>query len=459
MNHKSIGIGICAKWIMGALTLAIASMSYASSNTLVGGGPTLPVIGYAGNSSNSLVYPAGAGSLFGVFSAQSGNPSVSYCETTEGIALAVFYGATIGTGSGYSVQGTCPSQGFGAKTVGNTVITQPSYIVLNWPLTASEYTDYADNHSSGGYPVQFPALAASIAIAFNLTDSLGNPVTSSEANFTDSQLCEIFSGAITNWNQVASAFTLTDGGSIPSESISVQYRSDGNGTTASLANHLAAACGAINSTFFETSFAFTSVIANFFPSGIPSNWTGSNGNAVLATAIAGTANSIGYVETADTLATNPGLQFADVNGLSPTTNFGSPLTLTATTFVYNEVISSTNNANGTAAIEAISSLPDITNPPTTSCIALVKPADYALPGVRGGLVPSGTYPIVDITYLLANSKGNGTALAATQGLLEAPYNSTITGSVTTVGAGTGLALLTLGANAFTTAQIGSCLVD
>ena len=454
MNRKSIRIGVCAKWMMGALALAIASMSYASSNTLVGGGSILPAIGYVGDSTSNPVYPAGSGSLFGVYSAQTGNPSVSYCRTTDGIALEVFDGGSIGTQGTVNVQGTCPNLGFGAKTVGRTDLTQPNYVSLDTSLSATDFSNYQAGHGTGDYPTQFPALAAAIAIAFNLTDSEGNKVTSSEVNFTDAQLCSIFDGTVTNWDatSLASAFTLPAGDSIPSEPINVQYRSEGNGTTFSLSNHLAYACGEIDSTYFETSQSFTTVVSNFEPT-IPSNWTGSSGNAAVANAVANTANSIGYVETANALATNPGLQFADVNSTSPTANFGTALTITGSALVYNEVISGTNSANGTAAIVALS------NPPSTQCIALVKPANYAIPGSSGGIVPTGTYPIVAIAYLLANVEGNGSDLTNTRGLLESPYNSTIKSSVTTVGPETGLAFLTLGTNAFTAADVGSCLVN
>lgn len=166
------------------------------------------------------------------------------------------------------------------------------------------------------------------------------------------------------------------------------------------------------------------------------------------------------METANALATIPSPQLADVNGKSPLINFGNPLTITAVSLLYNEVISNVNNANGTAAVETIGAIPGVTNPPTTQCIALVKPSLYAKPAVPGGIVPSTSYPIVAISYLLANSEGNtSTDLMAIRGLLTAPYTSSITSQVTTVGPGTGLAFLTLGSNAFTTNQIRGCLVN
>lgn len=449
------------KLVAAALAFVMAGLSHASG-TQVGGGATLPSIGYVGSNaaSNLQLYGTGSngiasGSLFGVYESKSSN-SVSYCLTGSGAGKDVLAGATV-SGVTYYVQNACTKvsgvvDGFGAPAVSRTDLTQPNFAAADSPLAASDYANYQTTYGTSAYPTQFPAVAGAVAIAFNLTDSLGNEVTSSEANFTDAQVCDIFSGDVTTWNQVSSAFTLTDGGSIPNEPIKVQFRSDGSGTTFSLSNHLANVCGTINGHVFETNQAFSSVVANFEPT-LPSNWTGSSGNAAVAGAVASTADSIGYVETANALATSPGLQFADVNGKSPTANFGSPLTITSADLVYNEVISSTNNTNGTAALSAISSAP------STQCIALVPPADYAIPGSRGGIVPSTSYPIVAVSYLLGNAQGNGTDLAATRGLLEAPYNSTITGSVTTIGSGTGLAFLTLGSGAFTEADVGACLAN
>ena len=466
--------------------LAVVAAGSAHAGTLVGGGSFLPALGYAGsnaalnlqvwgNSTSNTSYPIAPNSLFGVFSAQAGNPAVSYCQTDDDAGKNIFAGITIGT-TEYNVQNRCqgyPSvysgnaTGFfaGLSGVNRTDLTQPNFAATDSPLNASDYNNYINNHPSGSYPVQFPAVAGAIAIVFNLVDSEDNQVTSSEVNFTDAQLCEIFSGEITNWSdtRLASAFTLPVGDSIPSNPINVQYRTDGVGTTLGLSNHLVYVCGEIKSTYFETNQAFTSVVANFFTTNgvetLPSNWTGRSGELLLVNAIANTPNSIGYMETANALATNPSLPIADVNGLSPTANFGSPLTLRGTAVAYNAVINATNATTGTAQIEYLSNISGVTNPPPTSCIALVKPALYAKPGTPGGLVPTGTYPIVAVSYLLGNSAGNGSDLTNTQNLLAFPYTVTQS-SVTTIGPGTGLAFLTsTGSTALTTSQIKGCLVN
>lgn len=133
-------ISTSAKCMVAAWLLAAASVSHASSNTLVGGGSTLPAIGYVGASTSNPVYLAGAGSLFGAFSAQTGNPGVSYCKTSDAVALAVL------TGGG--VQGACPSNGFGAATVGRSDLTQPNYVVLASPLNATDISNYHAGHGA-----------------------------------------------------------------------------------------------------------------------------------------------------------------------------------------------------------------------------------------------------------------------------------------------------------------------
>lgn len=460
MNHGFNRLS--TKLVAAALALAMAGVTHAQT-TQVGGGATLPSIGYVGsnaasnlqvwgNSTSNPTSPIATGSLFGQYMAQSGNPAVSYCLTGSGAGKNILAGGTIG-GVAYSVQNACVKNsngtvtGFGAglSGVNRSDLTQPNFVGADSPLSATDYANYQASHGSTAFPTQFPAVAGAVAIAFNLKDNTGAQVTSSEANFSDAQLCQILSHQVTTWDQVSSAFTLPAGHSIPANPIAVQYRSDGSGTTFSLSNHLTAVCGTIANTTFEASQAFTSVVANF---GSPSSWgwTGSSGNASVANAVNNTANSIGYVETANALAIVPGLQFANVNGLSPTSNFGTALPITSSDIVYNEVINSTNNTNGTPALEAISAVSGVTAPPSSStCIALVKPALYAKAGVPGGLITSTTYPIVAISYLLSHAQGVSSGdLPNTKGLVNAPYNSAITAGVTTIGSGKGLAFLNLG---------------
>ena len=146
------------------------------------------------------------------------------------------------------------------------------------------------------------------------------------------------------------------------------------------------------------------------------------------------------------------LQFAHINGTDPTRNFGNTLIINNTDLVYNEVISGTNNSNGTAQVQPIS------GPPATQCIALVPPSSYAVVGSTGGLLPRGTYPIVSISYLVGDAQGNEPAdLVAARNLVNAPYNTAFESRVTTIGPNTGNAFLMPGRLVFSLTSPGNCL--
>jgi phosphate transport system substrate-binding protein len=470
------------KLVAAALALAMAGVSHAQ--TLVGGGATLPSIGYVGaaaatnlqvwgTSTSNTTEPNGTAdyidpnSLFGAYEAQSGNPNVSYCLTGSGAGKDILAGGSIG-GTSYSVQNTCVKNsngtvtGFGAglNGVNRSDLSQPNFTGADSPMAYSDFQNYQASHGDSDYPMEFPAVAGAVAIAFNLTDDQGTPVTA--ANFSDEQLCNIFSGEDNNWSDadLSGAFTLPAGHTV-NQPINVVYRSDGSGTTFSFANHLTYACSGTATAHFVANQAFTSVVAEY-ESTIPTGWIGASGNPAVATAIQNNEASIGYVETANALQTNPEIVIADVDGKSPTANFNSKLTVTASDVDYNSVINGANSTNGQAVVSTLSSLVSGSNTaPSTQCIALVNPAEYALPSTSTTttMVPEGSYPIVAISYLLANAQGNSGDLTNTRGLLEAPYSSTIQSAATDIGGSTGLQFLTLAKGSFTSAQVGTCLAN
>lgn len=410
------------KTLAGALVLGLAAMASAAQagTTLVGGGATLPALGYGGDASHRQITPV-SGSLLAQYSAQAGNPQTSYCQTGSGAGKNILAGV-----SGTSVQNTCPDgsltpTGFGAGAVGRSDLTQPNFAGADSPLATTDYSNYVANRSSS-FPVEFPAVAGAIAIAFNKTgvDSL---------SLTDAQVCQIFSGQITDWNQISSA----------SGPISVVFRSDGSGTTFGFSNHLSAVCAGTASQHFVTDQAFTNVVTKFFPSGVPSGWNGQSGNQNVADTVTNTDGTIAYVEAAN-------VQFntlALINGKDPLADFGNaPLPISSTSIKNNFAINGADPTTGRPLTTAISGAP------STQCIALVDPSAYAN--------PSSGYPIVAVSYLLANSNNNGSDLAAVKNLMWAPYNSTVTSSVSTIGPGTGLSFLS---TSFTEAGVKGCLVN
>jgi len=439
MNQGLNKVGIRTKLVMGALALAMAAASHAA--TQVAGGATLPAIGYVGTGAetNSQVLPAGTGSLFGVWSAGS-RTSVSYCQTGSGAGKNVLAGV-----ANYNVQNTCPVDstgtlhGFGASIAGRSTLAWPNVVGADSPLSSSDLSNYSAGHSSTYLPVQFPAVAGAISIALNKTTTTNMVLNSSNTNFTDAQLCAIFSGAVTDWSDTSlkSAFTVSDG-SFPTGAINVQYRSDGSGTTFSFSNHLSKVCSGTASQHFVTNQAFTSVVGLYKPT-IPSNWTGSSGNPAVAKAVGSTAGSIGYVETAN--SQTQGINFAKVNGFDPS-SFGAPVAISSSNIVTNQVISGADATTGRPTLAAISPTP------TTQCIMLVTPDSYA--------TSTTSYPIVAISYLLGSSQGNGTDLANTRGVLASPYTVNQS-SVTTMGTGKGLAFLS--GTGITSSTVSGCVTN
>lgn len=481
MKKKLTKFRSSAKLIAVALASVTASVLHAS-NTLVGGGATLPAIGYVGGFAATPTSPQVSGgsvdpdSLFGVYSSMSGN-TVSYCLVGSGSGKDILAGI-----ANNNVQDNCPTSasgtstlyGFGAQAVGRTDLIQPNFVAADAPLSQSDYSNYKSVHTAtNANPTEFPVMAGAIAITFNLTDSLNQQVTSSEVNFSDTQLCLIFSGQISNWSdsRLAGAFTLPAGHSVTSAPINVQYRSNGSGTTFALGNHLTAACNVTTNPletsqyFFSATTAVTYLVQNFFgnngilspnlPDGdgvVTAKWTGFSSDSAMAYAVKNTANSIAYMAAANALSTTPNLQIADVNGASPIANFNEQLVVPALSIVTNNVISETNASNGRPQIQAI---------PNSSgaCIKMVNPIRYALANnYVGSINPAGNYPIIAVSYLLGNAIGNGSDLANMQALLNTPYNAAIQSKVTTIGGATGLQFLNVSA-AFSATAPGACLVN
>jgi hypothetical protein len=88
-----------------------------------------------------------------------------------------------------------------------------------------------------------------------------------------------------------------------------------------------------------------------------------------------------------------------------------------------------NDANGRPTLANLPSTPAV-----ASCVAVVDPSNYAL--------PTSGYPIVAVSYLLTNAKGNGLDVTHVRSLLLAPYSASIRSATTLVGPGTGLSWLT-----------------
>lgn len=421
--------------LAGALVLTLAAASSAHAAIQVGGGATLPALGYVGNVTHRLNSAPTSTSLFGAYKSVFANSGASYCQTGSGAGKNILDGV-----SGTNVQNGCPDgstapTGFGAATVGRTTLTQPDFAASDSPLSTSDYNNYVANRGASR-PLQFPAVAGGIAVVYR------NDNSTTQLNLTTAQVCGIFNGTITTWTALGQPVPVSG-----NNTLQVVYRSDGSGTSFGLSNFLSANCAADGAGHhFITDQAFSNAVSQY---GLPSsNWSGQSGNANVVNAIVNGATDgfIGYAEAANALSVAGNM--ATVGGKSPTADLGDAtshkLTINSTDVVYNNAISGVDS-NGRPVVSPI------TGAPSTSCIALVKPDAYA----KLSSSVSG-YPIVAVSYLLGNSQGNGTDATDVRNLLGAPYNASVVAATKTIGPGKGLAFL----NApITQTQINGCVIN
>lgn len=417
--------------VIAAVSLAPLAAFAAPSTTLYGGGATFPASAWHGN--EFIVGPVGGpvpnpsprltsagapGSYFGAYTASTAaqslipfpagatsRPAVSYCQTGSGTGKNVLTG-----NGGRVVTGTCPDfasspTGFGAPA--GTV--DADFAGTDSPLTQSDFSTYVTNKAAAHVqPVQVPVVAGSIGIVYNNAQT-GGSIGLAAPVITLQKVCGIFSGAITNWNEL---------GPFPSKPIKVVYRSDSSGTSFGMSNHLSYVCPTQSTPI--TGFSTQQVFLSAFPGGTaPAGaLTGSGNNGVLTT-VAATDGAIGYADVSDAVdraSINPSLKevqyftLAAGEGINPLTakkyKAKSPAKISkkfkiATGGVVADRVIGPNDANGRPTIVALSPVP-----PKASCILLAKPDSYA----TAALTATGdfaSYPIMAVSYMLFHSAGNG----------------------------------------------------
>lgn len=158
---------------------------------------------------------------------------------------------------------------------------------------ASDISFSAAGEKAPAGTVITPLLGGPIAIVYNLS-SVGNGL-----KLDAKTLGAIFAGTITKWDDAAIK-KLNPGKTLPSAAIQVRFRTPGSGTTANLTQYLegvgAKGWNANNGDFTSASGA-KSVVGVQVPS-----------SSDMITAVAKTANTIGYVDLAD--ADGKGLDYA-----------------------------------------------------------------------------------------------------------------------------------------------------
>jgi len=396
--------------------------------TYVSGGATLPALAYEGSTAltTNPSTPV-AGSVFGYYqSVLSGDHTViQYCQTGSGFGKKVYdglSGATAGVNGPCAPLGTKAgsTNGFGAPQVGTGFpITEPDMDASDSPLSQSEYSTFVTNKAATrGEPTELPEIAGSVAMFYNDPDAGGTPI-----HITDSQICGIVRGTITNWSQLG----------FKSRPLTLVYRSDGSGTTFSFSNHLSAVCGAPTITTSQQFFDSTSVNCPCVVTSVPAGASGQSGNAGVASFIAANTGTIGYVEAANANSSRvpaSGIDYALVNGFDPIKNLPEAAAkLSGTTSVVKDsiVVVTTGSAATTAPLSPAAA--------HAGCVLLVKPAAYS--HVSGG------YPILAVSYFELAFKGNGSNSAKLRTLAQELtksgiiYNNQVgTKNITTVDAAT-----------------------
>ncbi|MGA7439735.1 MAG: substrate-binding domain-containing protein [Luteibacter sp.] len=390
-------------------------MAASATTPLVGGGSTFPTYAYTGQRQpagspvvGSPLIPS-AGSLFGAYTNIFANP-VTYCPTGSVAGKRIFAGnnPTVEQGSGLCF-GSGPA-GFASSA--GPVITQAHFAASEVPLSYSDFENYKVGHG-GALPEQFPAIAGAIAIVFNKSGV-------ASLTLSEGQICAIFSGQITTWDELGA-------GTGP---IHIVYRSDGSGTTYSLLNHLSAVCplptNVLSGKTAATQFKTVPLLAGTPAGGAWIYSMGYNspvgvvGSGAVTDYVKTNDGTIGYVEVAYAVAnlvkmasvrnTNSGL------AVNPSVGFGTtpmPVFLS-----FSKVLADSPDFNGRPVIQD----PSV----STQCVAMVDPAIYAN--------PASGYPILGVSYLLGNQTANGTDATAVRNLLGSPYkNSPVRSAVTKVG--------------------------
>lgn len=169
-------------------------------------------------------------------------------------------------------------------------------------LSPTQITTWATStfgQSVSGNLIQIPTYGTPIAIVFKKTTHQAD----GGLQFTDAQLCGIFSGKITSWQDSLLAGVAVSPNTLPTGTIHPVYRFDGSGTSFLLTQHLHAVCNGGNS---NITFTASTSFASEFGGTPPSNFiAATNSSGIQATVESGTANvangDLGYLSPDYTL--------------------------------------------------------------------------------------------------------------------------------------------------------------
>ncbi|MCA7949785.1 substrate-binding domain-containing protein [Burkholderia seminalis] len=260
--------------VLALVVSGLGATAAMASPNVQGGGSSLvaPTIGGIGNAATEIGLFGTSEGSFTYFSVGSGAGQNAFLNNQP-----TFFGSTV-TGTVHfansdaalsTAQLTSYKAGLGAT---NGPLIQIPYIVT--PITIPVVNGPAVTSTTT--PQTTPGQAHSIAL-------------------NDDDLCGIFSGKLTNWNQVINPETTA--AYTTNAPINVIYRSDGSGTTELLTRHLAAVCTTANTASgvtFVDSLTFTASFPSGFPTG--STFTPASGSSGVRSALlAASGSAVAYL--------------------------------------------------------------------------------------------------------------------------------------------------------------------
>ncbi|WP_218188616.1 substrate-binding domain-containing protein [Bordetella ansorpii] len=252
----------------------------------------------------AAVMVAGLAMASGAASAQSAVvgggatlPEELYKDPVDGILPSNFEYTGVGSGAGLRAFLNNDATEFGG-IAGDPIHYAGSDARLSSSQISTYNAEYNDGEDSTeedfGPLIQIPTVVTPVTLPYRHG-------TISDLDLTTEQVCGIYAGEITTWNQIRPG---------AAGNINVVYRTDSSGTTELLARFLASEC----SQPFAVSTTFTNVVAPV--GGVRAGWVGASGSGGVATATYAAANRIGYVSP-DYVQVSNNAQVAKVDGALP----------------------------------------------------------------------------------------------------------------------------------------------
>ncbi|HVC59322.1 MAG TPA: substrate-binding domain-containing protein [Acetobacteraceae bacterium] len=246
--------------------------------------PPLCLLG-GGSSLAAVVYQAQAEAHFGVTDPSFG---INYSSIGSGSGQNLF----LDNSSTFDANNVTPS--------GQTIAFGASDATLS-AGQISTWATSATGQSVSGNLIQIPTFGTAIAVVFKKTSAQQE----GELRFNDTQLCGIFSGKITSWQDPALAGVAISPSTLPIGTIHPIYRIDGSGTSFLLTQHLHQVCTTGAGGDSNITFTASANFAGEFGGTPPSNFIGATNSSGIQTTVqtaGNTANEeLGYLSPDYTL--------------------------------------------------------------------------------------------------------------------------------------------------------------